>query len=299
MSVRRVISQLAALASCLLATCVAAGAAVAAPVGDCQAAAGWPAAQAAQASDVVALVNAHRATLGLAPLAVSPTLTAAAEWKSRHMSAYGYFAHDDPAPPVARTAAERAHACGYPVQAMFAENIATGYANPTSVFQGWLASPGHRQNIERASFAAIGVGVARRANGALNWVQDFGSVADAGAFVPLPPPAPVPAPAPATADPPRGTVPPTSGAPLVVVRGCRLRERSRRAATCRLRLGAPATVRGRLLRRGRTVARGAVRVAAAGDVRLRLKGRRPLERRRFVLRLRLGDVRVRHKVRLR
>jgi hypothetical protein len=210
------------------------------------------------------------------------------------MSTYGYFGHDDPAPPVARTPSQRAHACGYPVQALFGENIAAGYPSSQSVFQGWLGSPGHRQNIERASFAAIGVGVAGA--GTLNWVQNFGSVADAGATVPPPPPSP-PAPAP---PPPAAVTPgvsPASALRFVQVRGCHLR--SRRTATCRLRLGAPAVVRGRLLRRGRVVARGAVRSESAGHVRPRLEGDRRLKPWRCVLRLRLGDHRVRHVVRLR
>ena len=66
----------------------------------------WPADRADLAAQVVTLVNAHRAQLGLVPLVVSPTLTAAAEWKARNMAAYGYLDHDDPAPD-ARTANER------------------------------------------------------------------------------------------------------------------------------------------------------------------------------------------------
>jgi hypothetical protein len=130
----------------------------------------------------------------------------------------------------------------------------------------------------------------------LNWVQNFGSVADAGATVPPPPLAP-PAPAP---PPPAAVTPavsPASALPFVQVRGCHLR--SRRTATCQLQLGTPAVVRGRLLRRGRVVARGAVRSESAGDVQLRLESERRLNPWRCVLRLRLGDRRVRHAVRLR
>ena len=53
------------------------------------------------AGSIVQLVNQHRASLGLAPLVGYGPLAAAAGWKARHMAAYGYMAHDDPAPPVA------------------------------------------------------------------------------------------------------------------------------------------------------------------------------------------------------
>ena len=44
---------------------------------------------------------------------VDATLSDAATWKARHMAQYGYFAHDDPAPPVARSAYQRALHCGF------------------------------------------------------------------------------------------------------------------------------------------------------------------------------------------
>jgi hypothetical protein len=92
------------------------------------------------------------------------------------MAKYGYFGHDDPAPPVARTAFQRIAACGYPgVEA--GENIAAGYRSPASVMQAWLLSPGHRANIEAPAWKVLGVGVAQSAGGTLFWVQDFG-VAD-------------------------------------------------------------------------------------------------------------------------
>ena len=50
------------------------------------------------------------------------------------MAKYGYMAHDDPAPPVARSMAERMAACG--VTGGWGENIAAGYATPASVVHG-------------------------------------------------------------------------------------------------------------------------------------------------------------------
>ena len=115
----------------------------AATVTSCTAASDWGTSRADFAARVVDLVNAHRAARGLGALAVSPTLTASAEWKSLHMAKYGYFGHSDPAPPVDRTFGQRVVDCGYRAGSA-GENIAYGYATPEAVMNGWLNSPGHR-----------------------------------------------------------------------------------------------------------------------------------------------------------
>jgi uncharacterized protein YkwD len=171
-----------------------------AALGDCTPGAGWGTVRSDLATQVVASVNQHRAGLGLAGLAESATLKAAAVWKARHMAAYGYMGHDDPAPPVARTAGDRVAACGY--TSGWGENVAYGYSSTAAVMEGWLSSPGHKANIERSSFRAIGVGVAAAANGTLYWTQVFGTVADTGS-----PPPPAPSPPPVT--PPPAPGPPT------------------------------------------------------------------------------------------
>ena len=284
----------------LIAVSLHAPASVAAPVGDCQPGMVWPAALPDAAAGVVERVNAHRAGRGLAPLAVSPTLSAAAEWKARHMAQYGYMAHDDPAPPFQRSPFERMEACGYPAQSFRGENVAAGYDTPASVMQGWLGSPEHRANLERAEFAAVGVGVARSAAGTHYWAQDFGSVADAGSWLPPasgPPPAP-PSPAPSGAAPQPGA--PLGQAAAVRVRGCRRLAPVRRAVRCRLVVSAaPITVRARLRQRGGLVATGRVRAERAGPLGIRLHARRALRPGRAILRLRAGGLLVRRPVRVR
>jgi uncharacterized protein YkwD len=128
---------------------------------------------------VVELVNEHRASKGLAPLAVSRSLTRSAVWKSRHMAHFVYFEHNDPAPPVARNPHERAFTCGYPV-ASIGENIAYNQLSPESVMFGWLNSPGHRANIEHPSYRVIGVGSV-----GLRWTQNFGFEDDSGNAAPV------------------------------------------------------------------------------------------------------------------
>jgi uncharacterized protein YkwD len=150
-----------------------------AAVGDCTAGSDWGTPEQSLAPAVLSLVNSQRASLGLSQLRTSGTLTNAALWKARHMAKYGYFSHDDPAPPVARSAFERIAACGYPGYSA-GENIAAGYRSPASVMQAWLASPGHRANIEAPAWTVIGIGVAQSASGALYWVQDFGATDDSG-----------------------------------------------------------------------------------------------------------------------
>ena len=259
--------------------------------GDCVPGA-WPAPQAAPASEVVRLVNQHRAAIGLGPLLVSPTLTRAAVWKSRHMAQYRYLEHDDPPPPVARTWIDRVHTCAYPANAYAGENIAVGARTPSEVMAGWLNSTGHRENIESPQFTAIGVGVAAT-GGTLYWTQDFGSVADAGSALPPTPPAPPPTPPPST----------SPAAPMTVFAGrCRRAKHSRRAVSCRVRVSAlvgSARLRARLVRHGRTVARGSLRLRVPGTARVRLAGKRKLRAGRYGLTVRVGAVYARSAVRLR
>src|SRR5581483_902814 len=167
----------------------------------------WPANDASLASQVVSLINQHRASIGEGQLVTSPTLSASAVWKARHMAQFDYFDHDDPGPPTAttpaRTFADRLQTCGYPYGA--GENIAEGFPDAQSVVDAWLNSPGHKANIENASYVATGVGVAEGSNGEVYWVQDFGVVADDGSPPPPPPPPPpttTSAPLPTTTAPP-------------------------------------------------------------------------------------------------
>ena len=92
------------------------------------------------------------------------------------MAAYSYLAHDDPAPPVGRTVAQRLDACGYPSGAAgWGENIAYYYPDAASVMAAWLGDAGHKANLENPSWKTIGVGVARSGSGPIYRTQDFGT----------------------------------------------------------------------------------------------------------------------------
>lgn len=154
-------------------------------VGGCTPGANFRPENPAFAAQVIQLVNQHRTAMGLRALAVSPTLTASAVWKARHMATYGYMAHEDIAPPVARSAGDRIAACGYG-SAGWGENIAAGYPTPASVVAAWLQSPGHKANIENPAYVVTGSGAATSAGGTVVWAQDFGTANDAGSAPPRP-----------------------------------------------------------------------------------------------------------------
>ena len=130
------------------------------------------------------------------------------------MAGHDYFDHDDQAfAPLSqpRSFFQRVPDCDYPFGG-FGENIAYGYASAQSVMNGWLTSPGHRANIERASYNAIGVGVVRDSGGRLWWTQNFGSGIDGGGSPPPSPP-PDPNPPPVVQPPPPVVQPPPPGSP--------------------------------------------------------------------------------------
>ena len=133
-----------------------------------------PPARPALADAVLAAVNAHRATVGARPLAVSPALQAAAVWKARHMAKYGYMSHDDPAPPVARTVSERIAACGY-TGGGWGENIAVRLPDRPGRRAGLalLARPPRQHRA--AGLRLTGVAAAVAPSGVVYWAQSFGT----------------------------------------------------------------------------------------------------------------------------
>jgi uncharacterized protein YkwD len=264
---RRFVQILTALASTVA---LAAFPPAASAIGDCTPAAGWPTARPDLAVQVVDLINAHRAEIGLQPLKVSPTLTAAATWKARHMAAYGYLAHDDPGPPVQRPASDRMAACGYP-SATWGENIAMGYTTPQAVVDAWLASPGHRENIERADYVATGVAMAGTEQP--YWAESFGSVADGAGSAASPSAAPTQHSA-ASLTPARSS---STGRTVRV--SC---EKSGQRIACRVRNGKGATVRIAIRRAGHTFARLRAQVSS-DDLRVRLHAVRRLHAGRYDL----------------
>ena len=241
----------------------------------------WPAPDSAMAETATKLVNLHRAGLGLASVAPSPVLTRAARWKAGHMSAGSYLEHED-AGSSTRSPEQRLSACGYS-EAMWSENIAAGQTSAEAVVAGWLASPGHRANIEDPSFNAIGMGAVTGPDGRVYWAQIFGEATPEPVIAPPPVAAPAPVAPKKTATPAKkgtvGSTPQTATArPIVRVRRAgKVRPGRSRGVGLRMRTASKLAVGVRL--RGR---RGARLVLRCGTrVRARVSAGR---RKRVVLR---------------
>lgn len=71
------------------------------------------------------------------------------------------------------TVADRAKAQGYAWNYV-GENIAMGYPDAKSVFQGWMKSPGHKANILNKNYQDVGFGLAKSSHGSLYWCAVFG-----------------------------------------------------------------------------------------------------------------------------
>ena len=130
---------------------------------------------------VVELVNAARADgrrcgserfAPAPPLAISRELDEAALDHARDMVRRKFFEHrgSDGSQPK-----DRVRRAGY-LSRLTGENIALGPESAEEVVAGWLASPGHCENIMEPAFRDIGIGVAiGRKRGQIYWVQTFGA----------------------------------------------------------------------------------------------------------------------------
>jgi uncharacterized protein YkwD len=105
-------------------------------------------------AEVARLVNEHRARVGCGPLAWDAAAARAAQAHSDDMARRGYFSHVS---PEGQNVGTRLRAAGASWRAV-AENIASGQPTARVVVQGWLASPGHRANIENCVYTRQGVG---------------------------------------------------------------------------------------------------------------------------------------------
>src|SRR5256886_5465352 len=136
--------------------------------------------------DLVARVNGFRAARGLATLAVSDTLSAAAKWMSVDMGARNYFAHTS---LDGRSPTQRMADAGYPAFGTWTgEDLAAGYTNTADVLNGWINSPAHYAVLVNPQYHAIGVGrgYATGSTYGWDWAPDFGGVGDVSPAAPAP-----------------------------------------------------------------------------------------------------------------
>lgn len=141
-----------------------------------------PVATATIAGEILRQVNAARAAgsrcgrrrfPAAPPLSLSSTLSAVAQAQALDMVRFDYFEHvgHDGSTPRQRIAAAGGH------YHLVGENLAFGPESAAEAVRGWLASPGHCQNIMEARFDELGVGYAASHSGPprIYWVQEFGA----------------------------------------------------------------------------------------------------------------------------
>jgi uncharacterized protein YkwD len=104
--------------------------------------------------ELVRLVNRHRVRIGRRALVWDGRAARVAEAHSRAMRRRNFFDHVD---PDGRSPFDRLDEAGVAWRAA-AENIAHADASPERILEGWLASPGHRRNLESGSSSRHGIG---------------------------------------------------------------------------------------------------------------------------------------------
>lgn len=114
-----------------------------------------------EAKKVLDLVNNARAENGLSPLTWSTDMDDAAKIRAAETTIS--FSHTRPDGTDCFTA--------HPM--MIGENIAYGYPDAQSVFEGWMNSQGHRENILRGSFTTMCLAAIEK-DGIIYWAQLFG-----------------------------------------------------------------------------------------------------------------------------
>jgi uncharacterized protein YkwD len=132
------------------------------------AAAPAPAADPSREGEVLALVNAARASAGCAPLVADGGLAGVARAHSADMRDRDFFDHTNPDGVDPFQRAEQAGQTN-----ARAENIAYGQDSPAAVMDAWMNSSGHRANILNCELRTLGVGIADGPGGPW-WTQLFG-----------------------------------------------------------------------------------------------------------------------------
>ncbi|KAK9767226.1 hypothetical protein K7432_003108 [Basidiobolus ranarum] len=111
------------------------------------------------------LVNQQRQQNGQNPLQLDSRLVQAAQKHTDYQASIGQITHDEPGRPLSTRVSET----GFKWTAL-GENVAMGYTSVEAVMNGWMNSPGHRQNILNPQFTHFGSGYVANGN---YWTQDF------------------------------------------------------------------------------------------------------------------------------
>jgi uncharacterized protein YkwD len=113
------------------------------------------------------LTNQRRASQGLPPLQVNPSLVGLARLRSNEMATHNYFSHTSPV--TGHDAFSLMDLYGIALNWWRGENLAmNNYPNDQTVAvadEGLWNSPGHRANILNPNYTQIGIGFAVDASG--------------------------------------------------------------------------------------------------------------------------------------
>ncbi|MBC8061478.1 MAG: LysM peptidoglycan-binding domain-containing protein [Clostridiaceae bacterium] len=120
-------------------------------------------------NQVISLVNIERSKVGIPALKGNWQLSRIARYKAEDMRDKNYFSHTS---PIYGSPFDMLKKFGFSFSAA-GENIAMGQQTPSEVMTSWMDSTGHRQNILNVTYTEIGVGIAKRSNGSIYWVQQF------------------------------------------------------------------------------------------------------------------------------
>lgn len=105
------------------------------------------------ANQLIKMTNNYRQSLGLNELAINPRLTQAAVNKAKDLLSKQYFSHTSPA---GRKFSDWVKDVNY-AYFYVGENLAMDFSTPQEIFDAWLKSPKHRENIVRPEFQEIGI----------------------------------------------------------------------------------------------------------------------------------------------
>lgn len=108
-----------------------------------------------EVASILEAMNDERATRGLGPLRLNQQLSRAAQDRVEDMFAKNYFAHVSPDGVEPFVWVTR-HGYRYRI---IGENLAVGFRG-MSVVDGWMRSPGHRENILQSAFDEVGIAIA-------------------------------------------------------------------------------------------------------------------------------------------
>ena len=120
--------------------------------------------QTAEQAEILRLVNAERAKVGLAELTYRGDIQSAADIRANEITTLFDHKRPDGSDCLTVLSGISKHYAG--------ENIAMGQPTPTAVMADWMNSKGHKENILRGEFTGIAVGITEK-NGKKYWVQIF------------------------------------------------------------------------------------------------------------------------------